>query len=113
MINRYTRPAMGAIWELENKFAIWKEIEVLACEAQAELGKSGITREEAYVIVQRNAMKVWEDIQNAVEGPTYRERLEADPEANLSAEVLDEIFDPWDFLTRKEVVFERLERLEF
>ena len=35
---------MGAIWELENKFNIWKEIEVLACEAQAELGKSGITR---------------------------------------------------------------------
>ena len=47
MINRYTRPAMGAIWELENKFSIWKEIEVLACEAQAELGKSGITKEEA------------------------------------------------------------------
>ena len=37
MINRYTRPAMGAIWELQNKFSIWKEIEVLACEAQAEL----------------------------------------------------------------------------
>ena len=30
VINRYTRPAMGAIWELENKFNIWKEIEVLA-----------------------------------------------------------------------------------
>ena len=47
VINRYTRPAMGAIWELENKFNIWKEIEVLACEAQAELGKSGIMKEEA------------------------------------------------------------------
>ena len=47
VINRYTRPAMGAIWELQNKFEIWKEIEVLACEAQAELGKSGITKEEA------------------------------------------------------------------
>ena len=35
VINRYTRPAMGAIWELQNKFSIWKEIEVLACEAQA------------------------------------------------------------------------------
>ena len=77
------------------------------------LVQTGITREEAYVIVQRNAMKVWEDIQNAVAGPTYRERLEADPEANLPTEVLDEIFDPWDFLTRKDVVFERLEALEF
>ena len=74
---------------------------------------TGISREEAYVIVQRNAMKVWEDIQNAVDGPTYRENLEADPEANLSAEVLDEIFDPWDFLTRKDVVFDRLKELEF
>ena len=31
MINRYTRPEMGRIWELQNKFAICKEIEVLAC----------------------------------------------------------------------------------
>ena len=35
--------------------------------------------EDAYVIVQRNAMKVWEDIQNAVDGPTYRENLESRP----------------------------------
>ena len=76
---------------------------------------AGITREDAYVIVQRNAMKVWEDIQNAVDGPTYRERLEADDEAAalLTAEKLDEIFDPWDFLTRKDVVFDRLQELEF
>ena len=47
MIDRYTRPAMGAIWELQNKFEIWKEIEILACEAQAELGAAGITKEEA------------------------------------------------------------------
>ena len=74
---------------------------------------TGISREDAYVIVQRNAMKVWEDIQNAVDGPTYRENLEADPEANLKPEVLDEIFDPWDFLTHKDVVFDRLKELEF
>ena len=82
-------------------------------ECGAEDYPEGITREEAYVIVQRNAMKVWEDIQNAVEGPTYRERLEADPEAKLTKETLDEIFDPWDFLTRKDEVFKRLESLEF
>ena len=76
---------------------------------------AGISREDAYVIVQRNAMKVWEDIQNAVDGPTYRERLEADDEAMalLSQEKLDEIFDPWDVLTRKDVVFDRLQELEF
>ena len=47
MIDRYSRPAMSHIFELENKYAIWQEIEVLACEAQAELGKIGITKEEA------------------------------------------------------------------
>ncbi|MBQ3300683.1 MAG: adenylosuccinate lyase [Eggerthellaceae bacterium] len=77
------------------------------------LVQTGITREDAYAIVQRNAMKVWEDIQNAVDGPTYRERLEADPECTLSSEQLDAIFDPWAFLTRKDAIFERLEALEF
>lgn len=38
MIPRYTRPAMGRIWEDENKFSIWLEIELLAMEAQSELG---------------------------------------------------------------------------
>ena len=38
MIGRYIRPSMGKIWEDENKFRIWLEIETLACEAQAELG---------------------------------------------------------------------------
>lgn len=39
MIERYTRPDMGAIWSDENRFAIWLEIEILACEAQARLGE--------------------------------------------------------------------------
>ncbi len=29
---------MGRIWEDENKFRVWLEIEILACEAQAKLG---------------------------------------------------------------------------
>ena len=29
---------MGGIWEDQNKYRIWLEIEILACEAQAELG---------------------------------------------------------------------------
>ncbi len=39
MIPRYSRPAMAAVWEPENRFAIWLKIEILACEAWAELGK--------------------------------------------------------------------------
>ena len=38
MIPRYSRPQMTAIWEPENKFRIWLEIEVTAAEAMAELG---------------------------------------------------------------------------
>jgi adenylosuccinate lyase len=38
MIPRYTRKEMAQIWEPENRFRIWLEIETLACEAQAQLG---------------------------------------------------------------------------
>jgi adenylosuccinate lyase len=38
MIPRYTRPQMAKIWEDENKYNIWLEIELLACEANAEIG---------------------------------------------------------------------------
>ena len=39
MIERYTRPEMGRIWELENKYAKWLEVEVAVCHAWAELGE--------------------------------------------------------------------------
>ena len=38
MIERYTRPEMGAIWTEENRYKAWLEVEILACEAWAELG---------------------------------------------------------------------------
>jgi adenylosuccinate lyase len=50
MIPRYSRPEMTAIWEPENKFRIWFEIEAHACDAQAELG----------VIPKSAAKAVWE-----------------------------------------------------
>ena len=56
MIDRYTRPEMGRIWSLENKFEIWKEIEVLATEAQAELGI--VPREDAIAVRERAAFEV-------------------------------------------------------
>jgi adenylosuccinate lyase len=39
MIERYTLPAMGAIWSEQNKLNHWLQIEVAACEAWANLGK--------------------------------------------------------------------------
>jgi len=32
MIERYTRPEMGALWSLENKYRKWLEVEIAACE---------------------------------------------------------------------------------
>jgi adenylosuccinate lyase len=50
MIPRYSRPDMTRIWEPENKFRIWFEIEAHACDAQANLG----------VIPKDAAKSVWE-----------------------------------------------------
>ena len=74
---------------------------------------TGISREDAYKIVQRNSMAVWDDVHAAVDGLDLRARLEADPECTVTSETLDEIFDPWDFLTRRDVLFDRLEQLSF
>lgn len=74
---------------------------------------TGISREDAYKIVQRNSMAVWDDVHAAVDGLDLRARLEADPECTVTPETLDEIFDPWDFLTRRDVLFDRLEQLSF
>ncbi len=74
---------------------------------------TGMLREDAYAIVQRNAMAVWEDIQSARPGLGFRERLEADGDCPLSGERLESIFDPRPFLDRAGVVFERLEALGF
>ncbi len=84
------------------------------------LVEAGMTREDAYVVVQRCAMQVWEDIQNAVSGPSFQDLIEADPRVKeleaqglISAEKIDAIFDPKAFLTRIAPVFDRLEMLEF
>ena len=39
MIPRYTRPEMARIWTEEKKFQTWLDIELLACDALAELGE--------------------------------------------------------------------------
>ncbi|HSN91562.1 MAG TPA: adenylosuccinate lyase [Anaeromyxobacteraceae bacterium] len=39
MIPRYTRPEMGRIWTPERRFRIWLDVELLACEAMAEIGE--------------------------------------------------------------------------
>ena len=48
MIERYTLPGMGKIWQDEFKFNTWLKIEILACEARSELGE--IPKEDVEVI---------------------------------------------------------------
>ncbi len=39
MIERYTLPEMGRLWSEEAKFQSWLDVEIAACEANAELGR--------------------------------------------------------------------------
>ena len=68
-----------------------------------ELIETGLTRDEAYRIVQRNALATWD------EGGSLRERLELDAEVSLDAATLDRCFSPARFLENADIVFERLE----
>ena len=51
MIERYTRPEMGKIWEEEFKYSTWLKIEILACEARAKLGD--IPMEDVEIIKEK------------------------------------------------------------
>ena len=56
MIERYTRPEMGKIFEDEFKFSTWLKIEILACEARAEFGE--IPKEDVEVIKNKASFDV-------------------------------------------------------
>ena len=104
-LNVYVKKSLHNLWRTRG--LIFSSKVILA------LVDTGMTREDAYVVVQRNAMKVWDDIQQAIDGPTFRENLEADPDCPLTEAQLDEIFDPTSFLGHKDVIFEKLKDLEF
>ncbi|TFH41322.1 MAG: adenylosuccinate lyase [Chrysiogenales bacterium] len=56
MIKRYSRKEMSDIWELENKFRIWLDIEIAVCEVQA--GQGIIPREDLEVIRDKASFDV-------------------------------------------------------
>ena len=66
---------------------------------------AGHERDEAYRLVQRNALRAWE------EGKDFRSLIEADPEIDLGAPVLAEAFDLGDALRHTDVLFDRLAAL--
>ncbi len=67
------------------------------------LVRSGATRDDAYRIVQRNAMRAW------VEGTSFRELLEADSE--VDGALLDDAFDLGRSLRNLGHVFDQLTEL--
>ena len=68
------------------------------------LCRKGVLREDAYVWVQRNAMKVWD------EGKDFRQLVRDDPDisAVLAREEIDAHFDPRDKLRHLPAVFSRV-----
>jgi adenylosuccinate lyase len=66
----------------------------------------GMSRDDAYRIVQRNAMRAWEDETD------FRALLEADPEVTLERRQLDEAFDLARSLRNLDAVFEALSAIE-
>ena len=79
---------------------------VFSQAALLALVDSGMSRDQAYRIVQAHAMTVWEGEGDLMQG------LEADPEVALDPETLARCFDPGKVMETAAVVFERLEALE-
>ena len=66
---------------------------------------SGVSRDDAYRIVQRHAMNAWE------EGKPFRSLLEADPEVPLTADQMDDAFSLERALRNTDRVFSALEEI--
>jgi adenylosuccinate lyase len=78
-------------------------------EVLLALTRSGISREDAYRIVQRCAMETWAKL-GTPEGRPFRANLEADPEVamRVPAKELDAAMDPALHLRSVDRIFERV-----
>ena len=56
MIERYSRPEMGNIWTLENRYQAWLDVEVAVCRAWSEMGR--IPAEAVKTISEKAAIDV-------------------------------------------------------
>ena len=77
---------------------------VFSGQLMLALTQSGVSREDAYVYTQRNAMKVWD------EGGDYKQLVtqDADISSRLSTEEIARVFDLKHYLRNVEKVFERV-----
>ena len=56
MIERYTRPEMGAIWTLQSRYQAWLDVELAVCKAWREQGL--IPAEDMQIILDKAAIDV-------------------------------------------------------
>lgn len=78
-----------------------------------KLVEKGMPREEAYRLVQKNAMQTWEDYSRGDENPdNFKKRLIQDKEImkRLTVEELDELFSSGYFLRHVDTIFKKLEK---
>ncbi|BBC78638.1 adenylosuccinate lyase [Acetobacter orientalis] len=78
-------------------------------EVLLALARAGLSREDAYRIVQRNAMATWTKL-GTPEGKTFRENLALDPEISgrVPADVLDAAMDSRQHLKAIDTLYEKV-----
>ena len=108
--------ALGRLWTLIDKLVVYpermqKNLDRMGGLVHSQrvllaLTQAGLSREDSYALVQRNAMKVWES-DGAL---SLLELLKADPQVSkrLSSQELEELFDLEYHLKNVDVIFERV-----
>ena len=77
---------------------------IFSQQVMLAMARKGLPRQDAYVIVQRNAMESWNT------GRSFKELLMADPEIqeHFSADELDQIFDLEFHFRAVDSIFQRV-----
>ncbi|MFP5351435.1 MAG: adenylosuccinate lyase [Actinomycetota bacterium] len=88
---------------LENSYGLVHSQTVLT----TLLAKGSLQREDAYALVQRNAMTAWD------EGRHLKELLKSDPDVtqHLEPDEIEQCFDQNRYVQNAQTIFERLEKL--
>ena len=108
MLHKFTALVEGLVVNTDQMLANLAATRGLVCSQAVLLAlvEGGMTRDEAYRVVQENAMKAWES------GAHLRDLLSQDSGVALTDSQLEECFAPTRFLANTAVVFDRLTALE-
>jgi adenylosuccinate lyase len=74
------------------------------------LTQKGVSREDAYRLVQRNAMPVWQNMHHGRSGTTFLENLKSDADVGkaMTAGELEALFDLAYHLKHADTIFKRV-----